>query len=218
MTSLQKNSTMTTDFDSKKHWENIYGSKPLEDVSWFQPTPVTSLDFIEGLGMGPNASIIDIGGGDSYLVDYLLDSGYTNLTVLDISKAAIDRAKERLGHLAGKVQWIESDINDFEPTIEYDVWHDRAAFHFLTEGHNIKRYVNMVGRGLRPFGSLIIGTFSENGPAKCSGIAITQYSQESMTSLFTDKFVKIQCTNVDHSTPFGTTQNFTFCSFKRRVE
>ncbi|MFT5513766.1 MAG: 2-polyprenyl-3-methyl-5-hydroxy-6-metoxy-1,4-benzoquinol methylase [Bacteroidia bacterium] len=207
---------MTTDIDLKTHWEDVYGSKALEDVSWYQPTPITSLEFIEGLGLDTDASIIDIGGGDSYLVDHLLASGYSNISVLDISKAAIDRAKKRLGDRAKLVQWIESDINDFTSAVKYDVWHDRAAFHFLTHNDDISRYVETVSRGLRPFGSLILGTFSENGPTKCSGIDITQYSQESMSSLFAETFVKIQCTNIDHPTPFKTTQNFTFCSFKRR--
>ncbi len=207
---------MTTKFDPKKHWENIYTTKSLEDVSWYQPTPEISLEFIGTLQLNLDAAIIDVGGGDSFLVDYLLKAGYTNITVLDISAAAIDRAKNRLGERASQVNWIVEDINRFVPTQSYDLWHDRAAFHFLTHSENIKRYVSTVNEALNPFGSLIIGTFSENGPIKCSGIEITQYSQQSMVRTFADKFVKIECANVDHNTPFDTVQNFTFCRFKKR--
>ncbi len=207
---------MTTKFDPKKHWENIYTTKSLEDVSWYQPTPEISLEFIGTLQLNLDAAIIDVGGGDSFLVDHLLKAGYTNITVLDISAAAIDRAKNRLGERASQVNWIVEDINRFVPTQSYDLWHDRAAFHFLTHSENIKRYVSTVNEALNPFGSLIIGTFSENGPIKCSGIEITQYSQQSMVRTFADKFVKIECANVDHNTPFDTVQNFTFCRFKKR--
>ena len=207
---------MTTKFDPKKHWENIYTTKSLEDVSWYQPTPEISLEFIGALQLNLDAAIIDVGGGDSFLVDHLLKAGYTNITVLDISAAAIDRAKNRLGERASQGNWVIEDINRFVPTQSYDVWHDRAAFHFLTHSENIKRYVSTVNQALNPFGSLIIGTFSENGPIKCSGIEITQYSQQSMVRTFDDNFVKIECANVDHNTPFDTVQNFTFCRFKKR--
>lgn len=208
---------MTTEFSPKKHWENIYNTKSLQEVSWYQPTPATSLNFIQVLQLSADAAIIDIGGGDSFLVDHLLNAGYTNLTVLDISEAAIHRAKARLGNRADHVTWIVSDINEFKPTTTYDLWHDRAAFHFLTDGNKIKRYVDTVHTALHSFGSFILGTFSENGPKKCSGIDITQYSQQSMASLFTDHFVKIECTNVDHPPPFNTVQNFTFCVFKKKT-
>lgn len=207
---------MTTDLNTKNHWENIYKTKSLDEVSWYQPTPATSLDFIQSLKLDLNAAIIDVGGGDSYLVDHLLSAGYTNITVLDISSAAIDRAKNRLANRANLVKWIVCDVNDFNPTQTYDLWHDRAAFHFLTQNDQIKQYVDTVNRGLKPFGSLILGTFSENGPKKCSGIEITQYSQQSMARLFTEDFVKVECINVDHPTPFNTIQNFTFCRFKSK--
>ncbi len=207
---------MTTEFDSKEHWEKIYTTKSLEDVSWYQPTPEISLEFIGALQLNLDSAIIDIGGGDSFLVDHLLKAGYTNITVLDISEAAINRAKDRLGDLANHVHWIVEDVNSFVPTRQYDVWHDRAAFHFLTKPEDIKRYVSTANQALQTFGSLIVGTFSENGPLKCSGIEITQYSQQSMVRTFADNFVKIECANVDHNTPFDTVQNFTFCRFKKR--
>jgi 2-polyprenyl-3-methyl-5-hydroxy-6-metoxy-1,4-benzoquinol methylase len=202
--------------DYKSHWENIHSTKSNTDVSWYQATPVTSIDFIESLGVPKDAAIIDIGGGDSFLVDHLLALGYTNVTVLDISAAAIAKAKERVGDKSKQVKWVVSDINEFDSTENYDVWHDRAAFHFLTRDEEISKYVRTVYNGLNPFGTLILGTFSENGPTKCSGIEITQYSQESMVQLFSESFVKIECTNVDHTTPFDTVQNFTFCRFKRK--
>ena len=203
------------DFDRKKHWENIYDSKDLKDVSWYQPTPQTSLDYIVEANMPLTAKIIDVGGGDSFLVDHLLDLGYQNITVLDISKQAISRAKTRLGDRAKKVTWIVSDVAHFEPTEHYDVWHDRAAFHFLTDANEIAQYVKTIYNYLHPDGILVIGTFSEDGPKKCSGIEITQYSEESMTKLFGECFSKMTCTFVEHPTPFDTTQNFIFCSFRK---
>lgn len=208
---------MTTDFEAKAHWEKIYETKSLDEVSWYQPVPSTSLDYIQHLKLPLNAAIIDVGGGDSFLVDHLLNAGYTNVTVLDISSKAIDRAQKRLGDRSEQVTWIVSDINDFNANGQYDLWHDRAAFHFLTDTEQITAYVHRVSKALTSFGALVLASFSENGPTKCSGIAITQYSQQSMVQLFQNDFVKMDCTNVDHPTPFGTVQNFTFCSFKRKA-
>lgn len=202
-------------FDRNKHWENIYQTKKLEDVSWFQPTPETSLEFIKESNIPTTAKIIDVGGGDSFLVDHLLDLGYSNVTVLDISKSAIARAKERLGDKAKNVTWIVSDIVAFRPQEKYDFWHDRAAFHFLTEQAEIKQYVETVSQFVYDNGLLVIGTFSEKGPTKCSGIEVKQYSELSMTELFKTNFERIKCKTVDHSTPFNTTQNFVFCIFKK---
>ena len=164
-------------FDRKKHWENIYQTKELKDVSWFQPTPETSLDFFKLFDMPPTAKVIDIGGGDSFLVDHLLDLGYQDISVLDISVAAIDRAKQRLGDRANKVKWIVADAANFKPTEKYDFWHDRAAFHFLTDEQEISNYIETAQQNINPTGVLVIGTFSEQGPKKCSGIEIKQYSE-----------------------------------------
>jgi SAM-dependent methyltransferase len=202
-------------FDRKKHWENIYHTKELKDVSWYQPTPVTSLDFLKQFGIPATAKIIDIGGGDSFLVDYLLDMGYIDITVLDISAAALERAKKRLGNRAAKVKWIIADAATFKPPEKYDFWHDRAAFHFLTDEQEIENYIDTVQQSIKPTGILVIGTFSEQGPKKCSGIEIKQYSETSMTHRLKKFFEKIKCITVDHNTPFDTIQNFIFCSFRK---
>jgi len=201
--------------DRKKHWENIYQTKDLKDVSWYQPTPTTSLDFLKQFNIPTTAKIIDIGGGDSFLVDHLLDLGYTDLTVLDISAASLDRAKQRLGDSATKVKWIVADAATFKPTEQYDFWHDRAAFHFLTQEQEITNYIDTIQKSIKPTGVLVIGTFSEQGPKKCSGIEIKQYSETTMTDRLKKFFEKVKCITVDHQTPFDTIQNFIFCSFKK---
>ena len=204
------------EIDRKQHWENIYQTKELKDVSWYQPTPETSLEFISNLKIAKDAKIIDVGGGDSFLVEFLLDLGYNDITVLDISANAIERAKGRMGESAQKVKWIVSDVTQFNPTEKYDLWHDRAAFHFLRSKNDIESYLKILNQSIAENGQLIIGTFSEDGPLKCSGIEIKQYSEESMVNQFQADFEKITCLQVVHPTPFDTTQNFTFCSFKRR--
>lgn len=203
-----------SELNRKNHWENIYATKQLNEVSWYQPTPATSLDFIEKLSVAKDAAIIDVGGGDGFLVDHLLKLGYTKLTVLDISKKAIERAQKRLGKEAEKVTWMVSDVNDFKPTQKYDVWHDRAAFHFLNHPEEIKHYVNLVQDNLSKNGHLVMGTFSKNGPLKCSGIEITQYNPEDLKSVFLGLTLMEQQT-IEHLTPFDTVQNFTFCWFKK---
>ncbi|MES2655868.1 MAG: class I SAM-dependent methyltransferase [Bacteroidota bacterium] len=202
----------------KKHWEDIYLTKNLNEVSWYQPTPTTSLEFIKQFNIPTTAKIIDIGGGDSFLVDNLLDLNYQDITVLDISEAALNRAKQRLGNRAGKVKWIVADVTSFRPTEQYDFWHDRAAFHFLTDDKEVDNYVETTQQNIAPKGILVIGTFSENGPKKCSGIEIKQYSETSMTDKLKSFFEKIQCITIDHTTPFDTVQNFIFCSFRKRTE
>ena len=197
----------------KQHWETVYQTKQANEVSWTQEVPQTSLDFILSFNLPKSARIIDIGGGDSKLVDFLLDEGYENLTVLDISATALEKAKKRLGERAEKVNWIVADITDFRPDKTYDIWHDRAAFHFLTEDEQTEKYLNIVHAAVTGF--LLIGTFSEDGPKKCSGLEIKQYSGTSLENLFKRDFTKIACKKEDHITPFNTKQNFTFCSFKR---
>lgn len=203
--------------DRKKHWENIYSTKELKDVSWYQHTPTTSLDFLKQFNIGTTAKIIDVGGGDSFLVDNLLEMGYKDVTVLDISSASLERAKQRLGEKATNVKWIVADAATFQPTDQYDFWHDRAAFHFLTKENEINNYITTITKHLNPKGVLVIGTFSEQGPKKCSGIEIKQYSEVTMTERLQNFFEKVKCIVVDHRTPFGTIQNFIFCSFKKLV-
>ncbi|HQW96298.1 MAG TPA: class I SAM-dependent methyltransferase [Saprospiraceae bacterium] len=202
-------------FDRKKHWENIYQTKELKDVSWFQPTPGTSLEFFKQFDVPTSAKVIDIGGGDSFLVDHLLDLGYQDISVLDISAAAIDKAKQRLGDKGKNVKWIIADAATFKPAEKYDFWHDRAAFHFLTDEQEISNYLETARLNIKETGVLVIGTFSEQGPKKCSGIEIKQYSETTMTNRLNKFFEKIKCITVDHKTPFNTIQNFIFCSFKK---
>jgi len=202
-------------FDRKNHWENIYNKYESNDVSWYQPTPTTSLDFLKHFGIPVTAKIIDIGGGDSFLVDHLLNLGYQDITILDISEAALSKAKQRLGDNAKKVKWIVADAATFKTTEKYDFWHDRAAFHFLTQEQEIENYINTVQQSIIPTGILVIGTFSEQGPKKCSGIEIKQYSETSMTDLLNKFFEKIKCITVDHRTPTETIQSFIFCSFRK---
>ncbi len=202
-------------FDRKKHWENIYQTKELKDVSWFHPTPETSLEFFKQFDVPTSAKVIDIGGGDSFLVDHLLDLGYQDISVLDISAAAIDKAKQRLGDKGKNVKWIIADAATFKPTEKYDFWHDRAAFHFLTDEQEISNYLETARLNIKATGVLVIGTFSEQGPKKCSGIEIKQYSETTMTDRLNKFFEKIKCITVDHKTPFNTIQNFIFCSFKK---
>jgi 2-polyprenyl-3-methyl-5-hydroxy-6-metoxy-1,4-benzoquinol methylase len=202
-------------FERINHWENIYQTKELKDVSWFQPTPETSLGFFKQFDVPTTAKVIDIGGGDSFLVDHLLDRGYQNISVLDISAAAIQRAKLRLGDRAKNVKWIIEDAANFKPTEKYDFWHDRAAFHFLTDEQEISNYLETAQQNIDPNGILVIGTFSEQGPKKCSGIEIKQYSEDSMTNRLKTFFEKIKCITVDHTTPFDTVQNFVFCTFRK---
>ncbi|MCA6439263.1 MAG: class I SAM-dependent methyltransferase [Chitinophagaceae bacterium] len=202
--------------DSKNHWENIFSTKTETEVSWFQPYPKTSMGFLELFNLPKIANIIDIGGGDSHLVDALLAKGYKNIWVLDISAMAIQKAKQRLGDKANLVNWIVSDITEFEPPVQFDFWHDRAAFHFLTSDDAINKYVAIAEAGISNKGYLVLGAFSENGPEKCSGLQIQQYNEASMSARFEIAFDRIKCITEDHTTPFNTVQNFLFCSFQKK--
>jgi len=200
----------------KQHWENVFSKNAEDEVSWFQLYPKTSMEFVKLFNLPLNANIIDIGGGDSHFVDALLDEGYKNIYVLDISATAIERAKKRLGKRASKVNWVVSDVTEFEPPVQFDFWHDRAAFHFLTTENKIYKYVSIAEDAIKNDGYLILGTFSEHGPKECSGLQIKQYSEASMSARFEITFERIKCINEDHKTPFNTVQNFLFCSFKRK--
>lgn len=203
--------------DRKNHWEKIYQTNDHKNVSWYQPNPTTSLDFLKQFNIPVTAKIIDVGGGDSFLVDHLLEMGYSDITVLDISALSLDKAKRRLGKRATKVKWIVADASKFNPTEQYDFWHDRAAFHFLTDEQEITNYIDIIQRSIKPTGVLVIGTFSEQGPKKCSGMEIKQYSEATMTDRLKSFFKRIKCITVDHKTPFDTVQNFIFCSFRKLV-
>jgi 2-polyprenyl-3-methyl-5-hydroxy-6-metoxy-1,4-benzoquinol methylase len=208
---------MNTDsYQKKSHWENVYQTKPLETVSWYQPVPETSLSLIANLNLSKDSHIIDVGGGDSLLSEYLLNQGFANLSVLDISGAALRRAQKRLGDRANSINWIESDVLDFKTEHPLDLWHDRAAFHFITEDSDIKRYVQIAHKAIRPEGYLILGTFSVNGPTKCSGLPIRQYDLNLVRNTFGAYFELLHNEEIDHLTPGGSVQKFHFATLKRR--
>jgi SAM-dependent methyltransferase len=201
--------------NKKQHWETVFTTKAENEVSWYQNEPKTSIQLIQACKVSKDAKIIDMGGGDSYLIDSLLDLGYTNLFLVDISAAAIERAKKRLGDKAKKVTFIVSDSLYFQSDEKFDVWHDRASFHFFTTANNIEQYkTNMITNSTKN-GHLILGTFSEDGPLKCSGLSISQYSVEKMEAVFGEDFELENCFTEDHETPFDSVQNFIFCHYKK---
>jgi 2-polyprenyl-3-methyl-5-hydroxy-6-metoxy-1,4-benzoquinol methylase len=201
--------------DLQQHWQKLYQTKQLNEVSWYQQKPGVSLQFLQELNIPKDASIIDIGGGDSLYVDHLLRLGYYNITVLDISATAIEKAKKRLGKTADKVKWIVADAKNFTVDEQYDFWHDRAAFHFLLTEEDVKAYLQMANMHIKPNGKMVIGTFSETGPDKCSGLPVHKYKEESLATVLSKWFQKIKCITSNHITPFNTLQNFLFCSFQK---
>ena len=195
---------------TKSHWEKIYSEKSPKEVSWTQEVPETSIEFFNDFKLSKTSPIIDVGGGESKFVDYLLAEGYKNISVLDISENAIKRAKDRLGEKSKNIEWIVCDINDFNPKKKYALWHDRAVFHFLTSNVEINRYVENVKQNSENF---IVGTFSTSGPKKCSGLEISQYDKNLLSKLFEESMTIKKVEYINHITPFKTTQNFIFCSF-----
>lgn len=199
----------------KNYWENIYDLKNLTEVGWYQAKPKLSLEMISAGDLPKASKIIDIGGGDSLLVDFLLQMGYSNLSVLDVSGKAINKAKRRLGEKADLVTWICCDVTEFEPEEEYDLWHDRACFHFLTQKEEVEAYRKVVFRNLKSQGMLVLGTFSKTGPLKCSGLEIQQYDEKDLEQVFKDRFDAMNCVESAHITPSESVQNYVFCSFKK---
>ncbi|MCF6240524.1 MAG: class I SAM-dependent methyltransferase [Bacteroidales bacterium] len=197
----------------KYYWEKVYETKTPDQVGWTQTVPKTSLNFIKSFKLSKKSKIIDIGGGDSKLVDFLLNEGFENITILDISEKALERAKLRLGKKAKKVNWIVSNVLDFVPDTSYDLWHDRAAFHFLTEQFQIAKYLNIAQKSIQNY--LVLATFSEKGPKKCSGLTVQRYSENLITEKLKNNFSKIRCIKENHITPSKSTQNYLFCSFKK---
>lgn len=200
----------------KNHWENVYRTKTPEEVSWTQEIPHRSINLILESTADQNKSIIDIGGGESRLADSLLQKDFENITILDISANALEKAKDRLGDHSKKINWIVSDIRDFKPKQIYDVWHDRATFHFLTEEKDIERYSEMVTKYVSD--TVIIGAFSLNGPEKCSGMKVSQYDEKMLSRIFSKGFQLVKSFEEDHITPFDTIQNFIFCEFKKKTK
>ncbi len=201
--------------ERKVHWENIFLTKDTRKVSWFQQIPETSLDIIDSLNMPKTSKIIDAGCGDSYLPDFLLKKGYSDITLVDISEKALETSKNRLIDNNREIRFLVADITSFIPPGKYDIWHDRAVFHFLTDPNDVEKYVNTVNTFISPGGFLILGTFSDRGPDICSGLHVQQYSEENLEKKFVKLFKKVCCFYHDHQTPSGSIQNFIFCIFKK---
>ena len=201
--------------DAKTHWEKVYTTKEPEAVSWYRAHLETSLALIERAAHSRSASIIDIGAGESTLVDDLLARGYENITVLDVSQTALDVTKKRLGALAEQIKWIVADITQaqLEP-FAYDVWHDRAVFHFLTSIEQRAAYVRKVMKAVKPGGHVIVSTFGPDGPTKCSGLEVMRYDAESLHNEFGVRFRLVESSKELHNTPLGTTQQFLYCYCK----
>ena len=198
--------------DRKAHWETVYGKKKSTEVSWYQPEPEISLRLIGDFAPRPAASVIDVGGGASRLVDRLVDRGYQDVAVLDLSGAALAESRALLGARGNRVRWIEGDILTASlPEAAYDVWHDRAVFHFLTDAADRRLYVKQVLRSVRPGGHVLVATFGLDGPEKCSGLTVARYSPAELHAQFGSPFELLQSVNEEHVTPTGTTQKFVYC-------
>lgn len=197
----------------KSHWEHVYSSRPTDRVSWFQKHALRSLQLIQDTGAPRSAAIIDVGGGASTLVDDLVQGGYSDITVLDLSGAALATAKARLGErAAAAVEWIEADITTATlPQARFDIWHDRAVFHFLTDPADRQAYVRTVLRAVRPGGHVIVATFAEDGPTECSGLPVMRYRPDELHAQFGEPFVLLRHDKEAHQTPFGTVQQFVYC-------
>ena len=199
--------------DNKQHWENIYQKKEIDGVSWYQKIPSESLQLIKKHSISNSDKIIDIGCGKSFLADNLLELNYTNISLLDISSNALTEIKERLQNK--NVNFIETDILNFNSNDKYDIWHDRAVFHFITDVEGIKKYISLCDKHINKGGVLILGTFAEDGPLKCSGLEIKRYSVDQISGLFKETFELVESFKILHKTPFDTEQSFTFCVLRK---
>jgi SAM-dependent methyltransferase len=199
----------------KLHWEKVYARKPANAVSWYQAHPEISLAMIQTCGAGKEARVIDVGGGASTLVDHLLGAGYRYVTVLDIAGNAIFRARQRLGKKANNVTWLERDITSPLLDQTYDIWHDRAVFHFLTESEERERYLATLNEALVPGGHLIIATFALDGPTRCSGLEVQRYSLESLSRTLGSDYLLQETRSEAHQTPSGSIQHYIYCRYIR---
>lgn len=197
------------------HWETVYTSKGEKEVSWFQESPAPSLALIAEIGAAPSSAIIDIGGGASRLVDHLVEDGFHDVTVLDLSAAALAAARARLGERASRAHWLVADATAWEPSRMYDVWHDRAAFHFLTEARDREAYIVRLRQALSIGGHAIIATFALDGPEKCSGLPVARYDAASLGQTLGSGFTLLQSQRSEHATPWGAQQRFQFSLFRR---
>src|SRR6266478_1511051 len=216
-TFVQRGEAMS-DLSRQHHWEKVYTTKGESEVSWFQETPALSLELIELVGAMQNSAIIDIGGGASRLVDNLVSRGFEDVTVLDLSAAALASARSRIGDIANRVTWITADVTIWEPSRTYDVWHDRAAFHFLTERNDQAAYVARLRRALRVGGHAIIGTFALDGPERCSGLMVSRYDAKTLAATLGEGFELIDTLRHEHTTPWGVTQRFQFSTFRHEQD
>jgi SAM-dependent methyltransferase len=200
----------------KDHWEKVYSGKVSQELGWYAPRLQTSLAWITDLGLSPDAQIIDAGGGASTLVDYLLEAGYRMVTVVDISEQSLSSAKARLGSKAEQVKWLIGDITSvILPSQQYDLWHDRASFHFLTEPHQQREYRDKILQALKPGGHLIIGTFAPEAPPKCSGLPVQRYTQDQLSDTLGEEFELLREKKELHVTPGGVEQTYLYCQFQR---
>jgi 2-polyprenyl-3-methyl-5-hydroxy-6-metoxy-1,4-benzoquinol methylase len=204
-----------TEFDRQAHWQGVYSSKNETEVSWFEQSPAISLELIHRSGVDTGASIIDIGGGASRLVDALLDDGYRAISILDLSGKALSVARTRLGPRASQVTWIESDVTQWEPEQKYDLWHDRAAFHFLTDPTERRAYVERLTRGTSPGSQVIVGTFALDGPDRCSGLPVARHDANSLKQVLGESFELKETRPFEHRTPGGGIQRFQFSRFRK---
>ena len=204
-----------SEFNRQAHWQNVYKEKGENQVSWFQERPNISLALIEAVRADRSSAMIDIGGGASRLVDALVEKSYRDLTVLDLSESAVSIAKMRLGERAAMVKWIAADVTRWEPPRSYDLWHDRAAFHFLTEASDRTAYIDRLTKAVRPGGHAIIGTFALDGPERCSGLPVVRYDAAQLSATLTPSFALVDMRRDDHKTPWGAIQHFQFSVFRR---
>jgi SAM-dependent methyltransferase len=202
--------------DRQSHWQNVYLSKGEQEVSWTQPDPEPSLGLIARYAPSPEASIVDVGGGASRLVDALAGRGYRQLTVLDLSEAALAAARERLGAQAAQVQWIAADATKWQPATPFDLWHDRAAFHFLVDAADREAYLYRLNHGVKAGGHAIIATFALDGPEKCSGLPVQRYDPAALSRTIGDAFELVADQPHSHVTPWGAVQSFQFSVLRRR--
>jgi SAM-dependent methyltransferase len=203
------------DDERRAHWDHVYATRNPDELAWHQARPALSLELIERAGMGNEARIVDLGGGASRLVDALVDDGFQRVTVLDISPEALGRVKERLGDRARLVTWVAADITRWKPPSAFDIWHDRAVFHFLVEAEDRRAYRATLAAALPVGGQVIIGTFASDGPERCSGLPVARYEPDTLAAELGPDFRLVESTHEDHLTPSGKSQRFQFSRFER---
>jgi trans-aconitate methyltransferase len=199
------------------HWETVYETRPVTEVSWYQSEPTVSLELIDLLGIGPGTAVVDIGGGASVLADELVARGFEDITVVDIAQAALDQTRTRLGSAATRVHLLQRDLLDWAPEPRYGLWHDRAVFHFLVEEQDRKRYLEVMGSALAPGAAVVMGTFGPDGPEQCSGLPVARHSVDDLATFFEDDLELVAHRREEHVTPSGAVQVFSWVALRRPV-